>query len=75
MEKLISYIEILLKWSKDTPDYANTFFNQAFGAVQFYIIERNLSNAEFAELETKWYETYKPSFEVIMYGGGENDEA
>lgn len=69
MEKLINYIENLLKWTKETPEHAKTFFNQAFGALQFYIIEHNLSADEYAELETKWNETYKPAFEAVMYGG------
>lgn len=72
MEKLIQYIESHLKWASQTPDHAKTFFNQAFGAVQFYIIEHNLSAEEFADLETKWNTTYKPSFEAIMYGGDVN---
>ena len=71
MEKLINYIEMHLKWAQ-TPESAKTFFNQAFGAIQFYIIEHNLSNEEFAELETKWNEVYKPAFEAVMYGGDVN---
>ncbi len=72
MEKLINYIENHLKWARQTPDAAKIFFNQAFGAVQFYIIEHNLYDAEFTALETKWNETYKPAFEAIMYGGADN---
>lgn len=67
MEKLINYIEMELKWTKQTPEHAHTFFNQAFGALQFYIIEHGLSSAEFSELETKWNEYYKPQFEEVMY--------
>lgn len=69
MEKLINYIDTLYKWSVQTPNEAKTFFNQAFGAVQFYIIEHNLSGEEYTELETKWNETLRPTFEAIMYGG------
>ena len=69
MEKLLQYIENHLKWSAQTPEHAKTFFNQAFGAVQFYMIEHSLTGDEFTELETKWNETYKPAFEAIMYGG------
>ena len=69
MEKLLNYIETHLKWSAQTPESAKTFFNQAFGAVQFYIIEHNLHGEEYTILETKWNETYKPAFEAIMYGG------
>ena len=72
MEKLTNHINTLLKWSKETPEHARAFFNQAFGALQFYIIEHNLSNAEYTDLETKWNETYKPAFETIMYGGDVN---
>jgi hypothetical protein len=68
METLTTYIENHLKWAKQTPDQAKTFFNQAFGAVQFYIIEHSLSNSEFSALEAKWNTTYKPAFEAIMYG-------
>jgi len=71
MEKLLQHIETLLKWASQTPDYAKTFFNQAFGALQFYIIEHNVSDDEYTILETKWNTTYKPSFEAIMYGGAE----
>jgi hypothetical protein len=73
MEKLIDYIEMVLKWTKQTPQYAHTFFNQAFGALQFYIIEQNISGDKFAELETLWNEKYRPQFEEIMYGGAKND--
>lgn len=69
MEKLLHHIGTLLAWASQTPDHAKTFFNQAFGALQFYIIEHNLSADGYADLETKWNTTYKPSFEVIMYGG------
>ena len=69
MEQLLNYIETLLKWASETPDNAKVFFNQAFGALQFYIIEHGLSADEYADLEIKWNTTYKPSFEAIMYGG------
>lgn len=69
MEKLINHIETLLKWANQTPIYATAFFYQAFGAVQFYILEHNLSTEEFTTLETKWNTTYKPSFEAVMNGG------
>jgi hypothetical protein len=69
MEQLLQYIETLLAGASRTPDYAKTFFSQAFGALQFYIIEHSLSADEYADLETKWNTTYKPSFEAIMYGG------
>ena len=72
MEKLLQYIENHLKWASQPPDYAKTFFNQAFGALQFYIIEHNLSASKYADLEAKWNTTYKPSFEAIMYGGDVN---
>ena len=72
MEKLINYIENHLKWAKQTPESAKIFFSQAFGAVQFYIIEHNLYDEEFTALETKWNTTYKPAFEAIMYGSAEN---
>ena len=69
MEKLFQYIENHLKWASQTPDHAKTFFNQAFGALQFYIIDHNIYDEEFTILETKWNTTYKPAFEAIMYGG------
>lgn len=72
MEKLINYIEMELKWTKQTPQYAHTFFNQAFGALQFYFIEQGISGDEFAELENLWNEKYRPQFEEIMYGGENN---
>jgi hypothetical protein len=67
MEKLLQYIENHLKWASQTPDHAKTFFNQAFGALQFYIIEHNLYDAEFTALETKWNEVHRPQFEEVMY--------
>lgn len=72
MEKLINYIEMELKWAKQTPQYAHTFFNQAFGALQFYIIEQNIGGDEFAELEKLWNKKYRSQFEEIMYGGEHN---
>lgn len=69
MEKLINYIDTLYKWSIQSPESATTFFNQAFGAVQFYIVEHNLSNEEFADIENKWNVVFRPAFEAIMYGG------
>ena len=71
MEKLLQHIETYLQWASQTPIYATAFFYQAFGAVQFYIIEHTLSAEEFAILETKWNTTYKPAFEAIMGGGAE----
>lgn len=69
MEKLINYIDTLYKWSVQTPNEAKTFFNQASGAVQFYIIEHNLSGEEFTYLEDEWNAVFRPAFEAIMYGG------
>ena len=69
MEKLINFIEMQLKWAKQTPESADNFFHNAFGAVQFYIIEHNLYDEEYTALETKWNETYRPQFEEIVYGG------
>lgn len=67
MERLIVYIENLLKWSKQTPSSAQNFFHQAFGAVQFYIVEHDISSDEFKELEAKWNDVYRPQFEEVMY--------
>ena len=69
MNELINHINNLLTWAKQTPDHATAFFHQAFGAVQFYMIEHDLRGTEYAELETLWNETYKPAFEFVMYGG------
>lgn len=66
MEQLFNYIDNLLKWSKQTPAAAETFFNQAFGAVQFYILEHNLSAEDFTALENKWNQVYRPQFEEEM---------
>ena len=72
METLTNYIENLLKWTRQTPENALTFFNQAFGAMQFYIIEHNLHNAEYTALETLWNESYRPQFMVLITGGDKN---
>ena len=69
MEKLISYINLQLKWAKDTPQYADSFFHNAFGALQFYIFANDLCGTDYAELKSKWNETYRPQFEALVYGG------
>lgn len=69
MEKLISFIEMQLKWAKSETETANSNFHNAFGALQFYILEHSLSNDEYAELETLWNETYRPQFEALISGG------
>ena len=69
MEKLIDFINQQLKWAKDTPQYAEAFFRNAFGAVQFYDFEHDLRGTEYAELETLWNETYRPQFEALISGG------
>ena len=69
MEKLIDFIEMQLNWAKQTPNTADAFFHNAFGALQFYIIEHNLNNEDYAELEKVWNETYRPQFENLVYGG------
>lgn len=69
MEKLINYINQQLNWAKDTPQYAEAFFHNAFGALQFYIVANDLRGTEYAELETLWNETYRPQFEALVYGG------
>lgn len=69
MEKLINFIEMQLKWAKQTPKNADAFFHNAFGALQFYILEHDLHNDDYANLETLWNEKYRPAFEAILYGG------
>lgn len=69
MEKLIQFIEMQLKWAKLETETANHNFHNAFGALQFYILEHSLSDNEYAELETLWNETYRPQFEAIVYWG------
>ena len=67
MEKLINFIEMQLKWAKETPENANSFFHNAFGALQFYIVEHSLNDTDYAELESKWNHKYRPLFEGIIY--------
>ena len=69
MEKLTNHINTLLKWARETPENATVFFHQAFGALQFYIVEHSLDGDAYTELETLWNETYRPAFEFVMYGG------
>lgn len=71
MEQLLNYIGNLLAWASQTPNHATAFFHQAFGAVQFYMIEHDLRGNQYTELETRWNTTYKPAFEAIIYGGAE----
>lgn len=69
MEKLINYLDILLGYAKRTPLCVRTFYDCAFGAVEFYIFEHPVTASECDEVETLWNETYKPQFEALMYGG------
>ena len=69
MEKLINFINQQLLWAKQTPVNAIVFFHNAFGALQFYMIEHDLRGTQYAELETLWNETYRPQFEALSYGG------
>lgn len=64
MDKLKTYVEILLKYAKTSPENAGKYFNQAFGACQYFLFEYP---AMQILLENMWNE-YKPQFEALIYG-------
>lgn len=66
MDKIVEYITARLAVASRYPEYARTNFDQAFGALCYHII---LNPADESQLVSLWENTYKPSFEAILYGG------
>ena len=69
MEKLINFINRSLAYAHRYPQSAHTYCTLAFGGLMFYC-EEHLEDE--ASLHKLWEETYRPSFEAIMYGGDVN---
>lgn len=64
MEKLKTMVEIHLSYAKKFPEHARSYFDQAFGACQYYIF----ANPSTQMLVENLWNTYKPQFEAIVYG-------
>lgn len=67
METLEQTIDRKLDWAKRANDYtqARTYFQQAFGAVEFAMAMVNHWEDE-AVIVTKWSNEWRPAFEEIM---------
>lgn len=64
MEKLKNFVMSCLRNCARDMDYKEIWIHQAFGAVQFYIIE---NPDEYAEVVQMW-EEMKPYFERQIWG-------
>lgn len=67
METLEKTIDRKLDWAQRAKDYtqARTYFQQAFGAVEFAMAMVNNWEDE-AVIVTKWSNEWRPAFEKIM---------
>lgn len=65
MEKLIKYIESRYAYAQVNSDRFSreTFFNQAFGAIELYGI---LHPEHTREIERMWEEEYTPKFNALI---------
>lgn len=64
IKQILNYIDTRIAKAAIYPSDAKTFMNQAFGALDFYLL--NNPN-DFNQLEQMWNNTYKPQFEKIIY--------
>lgn len=68
-EKITAFIETRLGWS-NTPELANLFSHQAFGAVQFLAELTWQDDPEFEKwLVNEWNENWSKKFQKIQFGG------
>lgn len=67
MNTLINYLDYTLRAAKNPCFDAKTFYNQAFGAVQYHLFQFPNDEAKVVKL---WDEVYKPQFEKEMYDFG-----
>lgn len=67
-EQLTKYFERMEHYMRLTPENAKTFFNQAFGGINFALQLINDIDEEY-NLIIWWEEEWKPRFEDICYGG------
>ena len=66
MENIINFIERKLDASRRYPQYANTFFSQAFGALEYHCAVHPENESD---LICVWKETYYDAFNAIIFGG------
>jgi hypothetical protein len=66
MNTLTTYLNYTLNAAKNPCFEASTFYNQAFGAVQYHLFQFPQDEYEVVKM---WDEVYKPAFEAIIYGG------
>ena len=64
METLKAYVMCCLRNCEKATDNRRIWMDQAFGAVQFYVVEHPTS---FDEVEQMW-SNFKPRFEYRVYG-------
>lgn len=68
-EKITAFIETRLGWS-NTPELANLFARQSFGAVQFLAELTWQDDPEFEKwLINEWNENWNKKFQKIQNGG------
>ena len=65
MSTLINYLDYTLKAAKNPCLEAKTFYNQAFGAVQYHLYQFPNDECKVIAL---WEDVYKPQFEKEIYG-------
>lgn len=66
MDTLVKVLEYFLRLARNAEDFKtrNTFFSQAFGALQYHIWTHLEEEEEVAEL---WNEEYRPKFEELLW--------
>lgn len=67
MTALINYLDYQMRMTKATENltYRKTFYEQAFGAVQYHLF---LYPNDQEKIELLWGEVYRPQFEKLVYG-------
>lgn len=68
MEKIIHFIDRKLASATKYPQYAQSFFAHAFGALEYHMLH---NPADESDLICLWEEKYYNAFNAIIYGGGE----
>ena len=66
METIINFIERKLDASRKYPQFANNFFGQAFGALEYHCATHP---EDESDLICVWEETYYNAFNAIIFGG------
>lgn len=65
MKTLKNYLDYTLKAAQNTCFDAKTFYNQAFGAVQYHLIQFPQDECKVIAM---WEDKYEPMFEKEIYG-------